>query len=63
MSNKRNDLIVNYELIKTYFDKIEAPYKEFIVFDKSAHLVPFEEPNRFNEVVKNILKMELVEKL
>ena len=54
-----DDLIVNYELTKTYFDRIEAPYKKFIVFDKSAHLVPFEEPDRFNEVVKNILKVEL----
>ncbi len=51
-----DDLIVNYALTKTYFDKIEAPYKEFIVFDKSAHLVPFEEPDRFNEVVKKILE-------
>ena len=52
-----DDLIVNYALTKTYFDKIEAQYKEFIIFNKSAHLVPFEEPDRFNEVVKNILKV------
>ena len=50
-----DDLIVNYELTKTYFYRIEAPYKEFIVFDKSAHLVPFEEADRFNEVVKGVL--------
>ena len=50
-----DDLIVNYELTKTYFDKIEAPYKEFIVFDKSAHLPPFEEADRFNEVVRGVL--------
>ena len=50
-----DDLIVNYELTKTYFEKIEAPNKEFIVFDKSAHLPPFEEPDRFNEVVRGVL--------
>ena len=43
-------------LTKTYFDKIEAPYKEFIVFDKSAHLVPFEEADRLNEIVISIIK-------
>ena len=52
-----DDLIVNYELTKTYFEKIEAPYKEFIVFDKSAHLVPFEEADRFNEIVIDRLKV------
>lgn len=51
-----DDLIVNYALTKTYFENIKAPYKEFISFEKSAHLVPFEEPNRFNEVIRNILK-------
>jgi pimeloyl-ACP methyl ester carboxylesterase len=49
-----DDLIVNYDLTKEYFEKIEAPYKKFISFEKSAHLVPFEEGNRFNEVVKGI---------
>ena len=50
-----DDLIINFELSKTYFEKIEAPYKEFIVFDKSAHLVPFEEADRFNDVVQGVL--------
>ncbi len=52
-----DDLIINFELTKTYFEKIEAPYKEFIVFDKSAHLVPFEEADRFNEVVRGVLNL------
>ncbi len=52
-----DDLIVNYALTKMYFDKIEAPSKEFIVFDKSAHLVPFEEFDRFNEVIRGILNL------
>jgi len=49
-----DDLIVNYGLTQEYFEKIEAPYKQFISFKKSAHLVPFEEADRFNEVVKSI---------
>ena len=51
-----DDLIVNYALTKTYFDNIEAPYKEFIAFNKSAHLVPFEEADRFNEIMISIVK-------
>jgi len=49
-----DDLIVNYDLTQEYFEKIEAPYKQFISFEKSAHLVPFEEGDRFNEIVKGI---------
>ena len=37
-----------------HFEKIEVPDKQFISFKKSAHLVPFEEVDRFNEVVKSI---------
>jgi len=51
-----DDLIVNYGLTKAYFEKIEAPYKQFLSFESSAHLVPFEEPERFNDILKNIVK-------
>lgn len=30
---------------------VEAPIKLLFLFDKSGHLVPFEEPERFNELM------------
>lgn len=38
-------------LARRYFDVIDAPHKEFIEFENSAHLVPFEEPERFLKVM------------
>lgn len=36
---------------RDYFDELEAPHKEFILFEESAHLVPYEEPDRFEQVL------------
>ena len=52
----KNDLIINYTLTKEYFNQIEAPYKEFITFEKSAHFPQFEEADRFNKLLCKILK-------
>lgn len=51
-----DDLITNYALSREYFKNIEAPYKEFISFEKSAHFPPFEEPDRFNVLITKILR-------
>lgn len=34
-----------------YFDEIEAPRKRLVWFEQSAHNPPFEEPDRFNQVL------------
>ena len=34
-------------LTRQFFDEISAPHKEFLVFEQSAHLVPYEEPEQF----------------
>jgi pimeloyl-ACP methyl ester carboxylesterase len=34
-------------LVKPWFAKIEAPYKEYIAFSNSAHIVVIEEPAKY----------------
>lgn len=50
------DLNTVYSLAKDYYEKLKAPKKEFITFHKSSHCVPFEEPEKFNNTVKDIAK-------
>ena len=38
-------------LTKQYFDKIKAPLKQFFIFENSGHLIPFEEPEKFNKLM------------
>jgi proline iminopeptidase len=49
----RHDRQVSAELAAEYFERLEAPYKELVWFEDSAHAPPFEEPERFNaEIVR-----------
>ncbi|WP_413303370.1 alpha/beta hydrolase [Bacillus sp. 1P10SD] len=43
----KHDYQVPSSLAKQYFETLEAPYKEFIWFENSAHLLNFEEPDKF----------------
>ncbi|MBF0287237.1 MAG: alpha/beta hydrolase [SAR324 cluster bacterium] len=53
----RRDYQTAFVLVKEYLEKLKAPHKELIPFEKSAHLVPYEEPDRFHDVLINkILK-------
>ncbi len=47
----RHDLQTVFETTRDYFEMLRAPYKEFIVFENAAHLVPFEEPQEFLRVM------------
>lgn len=42
-----------YKLSKEYFDMIDAPKKEFLWFDYSAHFPFYEQPAEFNDVIMN----------
>jgi proline iminopeptidase len=45
------------ELAADYFELIEAPVKQLHWFEKSAHLIPFEEPAKFNTLlVETVLR-------
>jgi pimeloyl-ACP methyl ester carboxylesterase len=59
-----SDYVINYNVTKEYFEKLEAPKKCFFTFDKSGHLPAFEEPEKFNDIVVNeILLKYFSEKL
>lgn len=49
----RYDYTVNYDLQKSYFNKINAPKKGFYTFENSAHSPMFEEPKSFIEIMIN----------
>lgn len=49
----RYDRNTDSNLAHEYFDKIEAPAKQFKWFEKSAHSPPFEEPQAFNDFLIN----------
>ncbi|MFC1483937.1 alpha/beta fold hydrolase [Candidatus Neomarinimicrobiota bacterium] len=52
----RHDYVAAFVLAKEYFDQLQAPYREFIWFENSAHSPPFEEPEKFNVLmIENIL--------
>lgn len=54
------DYTCSYTLAKEYFDKIEAPVKEFHSFEQSAHSPIFEEPSKLKEVMGGILQAGLM---
>jgi len=43
----RYDYITSVRAAKDYFDALEAPVKEFVVFEQSAHYPQFEEKEKF----------------
>jgi pimeloyl-ACP methyl ester carboxylesterase len=43
-------------LVKEYADFLDAPNKEFILFEKSGHSPVFEEPKKFNNEIRRIYK-------
>lgn len=47
----RHDQNTPAELAVEYFDVIDAPVKELHWFEKSAHMMPFEEPAKFNALL------------
>jgi len=50
------DCITTTSLAKNYFDLISAPEKEFVLFENSAHLPNFDEPEKFQKEIITRLK-------
>ncbi len=48
------DYMTSVHAAKEYFDVLEAPKKEFVMFEKSAHYPQFEEKERFAEWLRSI---------
>jgi len=54
----RYDLHTPYDGAKAFFDRIRAPRKQFVTFERSSHFVMFEEPGRFLvELVNDVLPL------
>ena len=47
-----HDYTVNYQLAKSYVDRLEAPLKGFYTFTESAHSPIFEEPGRARRIMR-----------
>ncbi|WP_170764624.1 alpha/beta fold hydrolase [Ruegeria lacuscaerulensis] len=53
------DLTTSEPLARAYFDRIEAPEKQYVLFEKSGHNPPFEEPELFNQtMIETILRSD-----
>ncbi len=52
----RHDYVTPFELVQKYCSILEAPYKEIVWFDNSAHFPFFEEPDEFGAEMIRILK-------
>jgi pimeloyl-ACP methyl ester carboxylesterase len=50
----KHDYNVPYMLAEDYFKKLKAPSKKLILFDNSAHVPQFEEPQKFVKVMAGI---------
>src|SRR5262245_62427860 len=51
----RHDRHADSRIAATYFQALRAPGKQLVWFEDSAHNVPFEEAERFNEMVVSVL--------
>jgi pimeloyl-ACP methyl ester carboxylesterase len=51
----RFDYQTYYIVAKEYFDSLHAPLKKFFTFENSAHSPIFEEPEKFEKILKEIL--------
>jgi pimeloyl-ACP methyl ester carboxylesterase len=50
-----SDYQTSYQVAKEYFDSLQAPVKKFFTFENSAHSPVFEEPEKFNGIMKEIV--------
>lgn len=51
----RYDHLVPMEVSRAYYESLRAPHKAFVVFENSAHSPIFEEPERFHELMREVL--------
>ncbi len=50
-----SDYQTAFKVAKEYFDSLQAPVKRFFTFENSAHSPIFEEPEKFENILKEIL--------
>lgn len=54
----RHDYNTPFELAEKYFNQLQAPWKELIWFENSAHSPMYEEPEKFCEVMSQKIRPE-----
>ncbi|MBW2397363.1 MAG: hypothetical protein JRG95_24205 [Deltaproteobacteria bacterium] len=47
----RHDYNTPFELVEEYVETLDAPHKEIVWFENSAHMPNLEEPKRFQEML------------
>jgi proline iminopeptidase len=52
----RHDYNTPFKIAEEYYNMLNAPHKEIIWFENSAHMIPFEEPDKFNDVIANKIR-------
>lgn len=52
----RQDRVMSPRLSAEFLEMVEAPEKEITWFEQSAHMLPFEEPERFNDEVRRVAR-------
>ena len=50
----QHDYQIDRGVTKTYYESINAPFKQMIDFNHSAHFPNYEEPERFNQLMLTI---------
>lgn len=50
------DFTTPFDIAVRYCEKLTAPYKEIVWFENSAHLIPFEEPDKFQKILTEKFK-------
>ncbi len=51
IANGRHDYLTPFTLTEEYYNALEAPHKEMIWFERSAHSPLLEEPREFNQMI------------
>ena len=54
----RNDYQTNHELTYSYYQQLKAKNKHFYWFERSAHTVPFTEPDLFQQIIIDTVLQE-----
>jgi proline iminopeptidase len=52
----RSDYNTPWEVARKYFDLIDAPHKDLLMFERSGHFIPFEEPAKFNQFMRDLAR-------
>ena len=53
----KKDYRIDYRIAQDYYKQVKAPNKDFFLFENSGHLLPYRDPNRFQEtIIDSILK-------